>query len=154
MNFRDLFRIRAFVWLSGGLLLLALGLVAERTRPYPNLTEILSAPQKIDGLPIALIVECRVAEITHDGFILKQMDKQIFARGPERNFQIGDDIAVEGIFLTPDTLEVTRLHVSLNRRLKIAVSILPVLVVGFLLWRNVGLDRKRGWLYLKKSFHA
>ena len=140
--------------MSGALCLLALGIAAEQTRPYPNLAEVINNAEKFNGRQIAIIVECRVGEATPDGFILKQMNAGVLARTLEKNFRSGDDVVVEGIFYAPATLEVTRMHVASNRRVKMAISVVPVIVVVLLVYKNVGYDTKGGWFYLRKSADA
>jgi len=150
----SLLQHRTFVLMSGALCLLALGIAAEQTRPYPNLTEVLNSAKKFNGRHIAFIVECRVGKIRSDGLVLKQMNAEVLARTHERNFRSGDDVVVEGIFHAPATLEVTRMHVVSTRRVKMAISVIPVIVVTLLVFKNVGFDRKGGRLYLKESPHA
>jgi hypothetical protein len=145
---------RAVALLGGGLCLLSLGLAAELTRPYPHLKEVLANPQKYHDKPLRLIVECSIAAVTPEGFVLRQMDAEIAAQTPEKNLQAGDYVVVEGVLRAPAILEVTRLRVAHKRRLKMAISLAPVLVVVFLVWRNVRCDRKAGMLFLKSSAHA
>jgi len=140
--------------MSGALCLLALGIAAEQTRPYPNLAEVINSAEKFNGRQIAIIVECRVGEVTPDGFVLKQMNVEVLARTLEKNFRSGDDVVVEGIFQSPVTLEVTRMHIASKRRVKMAISVVPVIVVMVLVFKNVGFDKKSGWLNLKESPHA
>lgn len=140
--------------MCGALCLLVLGIAAEQTRPYPNLAEVLDSAEKFNGRQIALIVECRVGEVTPDGFILKQMNAEVLARTLEKNFRSGDDVVIEGNFYAPATLEVKRMHVSSNRRVKMAISVVPVIVVVLLVYKNVGYDKKGGWFYLRKSADA
>jgi hypothetical protein len=134
--------------------LVALGICAERTRPYPSLAEILASPEKYDGALIGLTIECKVEEVRAGGFILRQMGARMFVRTPEEDVRSGQDVAVEGIYHAPGTVVVTRMRVARERRLKMAISVVPVIVVVVLGWRSVGFERRGGWLSLRKSGHA
>jgi len=139
---------------SGALCLFAFGIAAERTRPYSNLAEMLSNPEKFYDQKVALIVECRVVAIIPEGFVLKQGNVVIIAQTSERHVQLDEYVVVEGIFRAPATLEVTRMHVASKRGLKMAISIVPVIVVILLVLKDVGYDRKGGWFYLRKFSDA
>lgn len=140
--------------MSGAFCLLALGIAAEQTRPYPNLAEVINNAEKFNGRQIAIIVECRIGEVTPDGFVLKQMNVEVLARTDEKKFRIGDDVVIEGIFQSPATLEVTRMHIASKRRMKMAISVIPAIVVVLLVFKNVGYDKMGGWFYLRRSTDA
>jgi len=145
---------RTIVWMAGAVCLCMLSMLAETTRPYPYLKEVLQNPEKFNGKPIPLLVECRIAEVTADGFVLRQMDDLIRAISARGDFQKGDDVVVEGIFRAPATLEVTHIRVAARRSTKIVISVAPIFVVFFLLMKNIAFDRKAGKFFLRAFPHA
>jgi hypothetical protein len=143
------------IYLGAGVAcLLAMSIAAERGRPYPDLFEILSVPQQYEGRRVAVFVECRIAQITPDGFFLQQGAVRVLAKTSERDLRVGDFVSVEGIFRAPNLIEVTRMRIAYGRRWKMLVSIAPVIIVAALLRRNLEFDR-RAWMFsLKKRPHA
>jgi len=140
---------RPLVWAAGGLGLLAIGYAAEKTRPYPTMAEILARPDRYHGKLVPLIGECRVEVMLPDGFVIRQMGARMRARTSAPDAHPGDDVVVEGTFRAPDSLEVTRLRIAAGRRWKMAISVVPVMVIGFLLRRNIGVAVRSHAVWLR-----
>ncbi len=154
MSLTTLFHSRAIMLLAGGAGLLAMGVAAELSRPYPDLSEILSVPQQYVGQRVVVFVECRIAEITPDGFFLQQGAIHVLAKTSERGLRVGEFVSVEGFVRAPNVIEVTRMRIAHGRRWKMLVSLAPVIIVAMLLRRNLELDRQSWTFSLKKPTHA
>ena len=134
-----------------GLLLLVLLCVwANYSCPYPELAEILNKPQKFAGQRVAVFIEAKIIERTADGFILAQRGHRlrVVTHVKEAEAPLGEFVAVEGVFQPPDLLQAEAIHLAQGRRWKMAVSVIPVLLLAVLLPMALRFDRRNGKLTL------
>jgi hypothetical protein len=140
--------------LIGLILLLALCAWAEYSCPYPDLAEILANPEKFSGRRVAVFIEAKVAEHTKSGFILDQHGRRLRVHTTIKDSPIGEFVAVAGVFQPPADLQADTIHLGRARRWKIAVSIIPVLVLAVFLPRAIRFDRSYRTLTLRAAPHA
>jgi hypothetical protein len=138
-----------------GLLLLAsLCARAHYSRPYPDLAEMLAHPEQYAGKRVALFIETRVAEQTEDGFILTQRGHRLRVHTSIKDVPPNEFVAVAGIFQPPDRLHADSVRHAKGRRWKIAVSVIPVLLLVFLLPLALRFDRQTRTFILRPKPHA
>jgi hypothetical protein len=138
-----------------GLFLLAsLCAGAHYSRPYPDLAEMLAQPQQYAGKRVALFIETRVAEQTEDGFILTQRGHRLRVHTAIKDVPPNEFVAVAGIFQPPDRLHADSVRHAKGRRWKIAVSVIPVLLLVFLLPMALRFDRPTRAFTLRQKSHA
>jgi hypothetical protein len=126
-----------------GLALLALlGAWANYSCPYPDLAEILGNPQIFAGRRVAVFIEAKVAERTEDGFILVQRGHRLRVQTNIAEAPLGEFVVVEGLFRPPDYLQAETVHLASGRRWKMAVSVIPVLLLAVLLPMTLRFDRR------------
>lgn len=128
--------------LNFGLLLVLVGLIyyGYRNNPAVTLQMCLNAPLRYDQKEIGVGTEAIVVEVLPDGFLLKEMDRTIRVKGNPQNVDQGDFVRMQAIFHKEGYLELKRLHVVKGRRLRIFISILPALLVLFLLFKTYRFD--------------
>lgn len=141
MNKRfPIFRKR-WVLISGlVLLLIVLAYYGYRYNPRVNLSMCLNDPLKYDCHEISIETEAKVFERLPDGFILQEMGHTIRVKGDPQNVSPGDYVQLKAIFHKEGYLGLKHLYVAKGRRLKILVSIAPVVLVLFLLFRTYRFD--------------
>jgi len=138
-----------------GLLLLAsLCAWAHYSRPYPDLAEMLAHPEQYAGKRVAVFIEARVAEQTEDGFILTQRGHRLRVHTGIKDVPLNEFVAVAGIFQPPNRLHADSVHQAKGRRWKIAVSVIPVLLLVFLLPMALRFDRQTRAFTLRQKPHA
>ncbi|MDZ7360267.1 MAG: hypothetical protein ONB46_06010 [candidate division KSB1 bacterium] len=138
-----------------GLLVLAsLCAWAHYSSPYPDLTEILAHPEQFAGKRVGLFIETRVAEPTVDGFILTQRGHRLRVHTDIKDVPANEFVAVAGIFEPPDRLHAASVRHAKGRRWKIAVSVIPVLLLVFLLPLALRFDRQTRSFILRQKPHA
>jgi len=127
---------------------------AQYSCPYPDLAEILANPEKFAGQRVAAFIEARVIEETKDGFIIAQRGNRLRVHTEVKEAPLNEFVAVAGIFQPPDQLHADSIHLAHGRRWKIAVSVIPVLLLVFLLPMALRFDRQMRTLILRTSTHA
>ena len=140
-----------FKILPGLALLLLLCVWADYSCPYPELAEILGEPQKFAGQQVAIFIEARVVDRTEDGFILAQRGQHLRVRTNVKEAPLGEFVAVQGVFQPPNYLQARAIHLAQGRRWKIAVSVIPVLLLAVLLPMALRFDRRNGTLALRSD---
>lgn len=135
--------------LSGLALLLLLCAWANYSCPYPDLGEILGNPQQFAGQRVAIFIEARFMEQTEDGFILAQRGHRLRVLANVKKVPLGEFVAVQGVFQPPDHLQAEAIHLAQGRRWKIAVSVIPVLLLVILLPMALRIDHRNGTLTLR-----
>jgi hypothetical protein len=140
----SLFRI-----LPGLALLFLLCAWANYSCPYPDLAEMLGNPQKFAGQQVAVFIEARIVERTADGFILAQRGHRLRVLADVKEAARGEFVAVQGVFQPPDRLQAEAIRLAQGRRWKIAVSVIPVLLLAVLLPMALRFDRRNGTLALR-----
>lgn len=138
----------------GLVLLVSLCAWAHLSCPYPDLEEIFAHPQTYAGKRVAVFIEARVVELTAYGFVLNQRGSRLHVHTSEKNAPLNGFAAVAGIFQPPHHLQADTVHLAAGRRWKMAVSVIPVLLLVFLLPRALRYDRPTRTLILRVSPHA
>ncbi|MCI0698421.1 hypothetical protein L0337_41290 [candidate division KSB1 bacterium] len=138
-----------FKILPGPVLLLLLCAWANYSCPYPDLAEILGNPQKFAGQRVAVFIEARIAERTEDGFILAQRGHRLRVLANVKEAPLGEFVAVQGVFQPPNHLRAETIRLAQGRRWKIAISVIPVLLLAVLLPMALRFDRRNGTLTLR-----
>jgi hypothetical protein len=139
----------AYRILIGLVLLMLLCAWANYSCPYPELAEILGNPQKFAGQRVAVFIEAKIVERTADGFILAQRGHRLRVLANLKEVPpLGEFAAVEGVFQPPAHLQAEAIHLAQGRRWKMAVSVIPVLLLVVLLPLALRFDRRNGTLKL------
>jgi len=137
--------------ITGLILLLLLCFYAHDSSPYPDLAEILAQPENYAGKRVAIFIEARIMELTTDGFILTQRGQRLRVHTAIKNAPVDEFVAVTGIFQPPNHLHAGMVHLAPARRWKIAVSVIPVLLLAFLLPMALRFDRQTRNFTLRKK---
>ncbi len=103
----------------------------------------LNDPLRYDGKEIGVGTEATVVEILADGFLLRQMGQTIRVEGNSQNASPGDFVRLSAVFHRQGYLELRHLYVAKGRRLKIVLSIIPALLVLFLVLKTYRFDWRR-----------
>jgi hypothetical protein len=140
--------------LSGLIVLLSLCAWAQYSCPYPELAEILAYPEKFAGRRVAVFIEAKVAEHTIDGFILNQRGHRLRVHANIQDAPIDEFVAVAGVFQPPSDLQADAVHLARGRRWKMAVSVIPVLLLAFLVPRALRFDRRTRTFALRAVHYA
>jgi hypothetical protein len=144
LSFMSVFRI-----LLGLVSLAALGAWANYSCPYPELGEILGNPQKFAGQRVAVFIEAKIVERTEDGFMLAQRGHRLRVQTNLAEAPLGEFVAVAGVFQPPDRLQAEAVHLAPGRRWKMAVSVIPVLLLAALLPMALRFHRRNKTLTTK-----
>ncbi len=141
MNDRlDVFRHR---WLkTAGLLAVLAGFTVYGYlyNPGGKLGKCLANPERYDGRIIGVGTEARVVELLPEGFVIQELGKKIRVIGDLPKASPGDYIRIRAVFHKEGYLELEQLYVAKGRQTKIFISIVPALLVIFLLFRTYRFD--------------
>ena len=121
---------------SSLLLMIWLSWYGKENDPTITLQMCLKEPRRYDNAIIEVGTEATVDSLTKDGFILKQMGKKIKVVGSDKDLKTGEYISLLAVFHNEGWLELKKIHVAKNRRLKILTSLLPVLLVFYFFFRH------------------
>lgn len=117
-------------------LLLALVLYGKRHDPNVTVAMCLDEPERFDGRLIEIGREVTLEQSWPDSFRIRQMGFTAVIHGDAAAARPGDYLHFLATFTAPDCFELERLYVASGRRSKIAWSLLPVVVLGLLWWRQ------------------
>ena len=123
--------------------LVGLSIYGERFNPFVTLRKCVSDPEKYDGSRISVGTEATVANILPNGFVLKQMNLKIPVYGQVENIAVNEFVNVVAIFHKDGYLELCDIYVAKKRRAKIITSIIPVIVIMILFFKQYRFDFKR-----------
>ena len=128
-----------------GLLLILAGLLyyGHQFNPEINLSMCLKDPTRYDGREIPVGTEAKVIKRLADGFILQEMGHTIRVKGDLQDIAPGEYVRMRAIFHKEGYLELKRIYVAEGRRLKIFLSIVPAVLVLFLLFKIYRFDWRR-----------
>ena len=104
--------------------------------PTLTLKQCLEQPDKYDGAYLELANEMTVQAIYPDSFIVHQAGQLIKVVGHDPNIQVNNFIALKAIFHKGGWLQLEGVRVAEQRRVKIWISVLPVLLVLYLFFRQ------------------
>lgn len=120
------------------------GLIWYGKTYYPGITLslCLTDPERYDGQFVEVGNGAIVQDISSNGFIIKQMGKQIKVQGNSENVIAGKYIYLYAIFHSPGWLEAKKIHVADKRQMKIWISILPIVVILFYFFKTFRFNLK------------
>lgn len=147
----------------GGIIfsLLLLAWYSDRQNQFPTLADCLREPERFAEREIDITLEPRVIEVGERHILVSQPDGPLEIRVPEdfdgvypagaklADLNPGDSLEAVTVFRLPGYLELKAIRGSPLRRLKVALSIIPVLAVGFILLRTV--RREKGFLVMQSD---
>ncbi len=126
--------------------LVALTLYGYRAYPELRLSACLQDPLRYDGAQLIVGNEATVQSLLPDGFVIHQMGRSLRVLGNPGEAQVGDFVRMQVTFHKEGHLTLHRLYVAKKRRAKVAVSLLPALLVAGLCIRAYRFDRSRACL--------
>ena len=138
------------------LLLIFLAWYSDRRNQFPVLADCLREPERFAGREIDITFEPRVIAVDERRILVAQPDGPleiiipedfdgVFPRGEKlADLNPGDSLEAVAVFRLPGYLELKAIRGSPLRRLKVALSIVPTLAVGFILLRTI--RREKGFL--------
>ena len=129
-------RISALLLLPVVMILLSIH--GQRNDPSINLRKCLQDPIRFDLQTITIGTETTVKKIEDDHFVISQIgaDLKIFGTCPE--MRENDFVQLVGVFHKEGWLELESCYVARYRRIKIWISIFPIIFVGVIFlkeWR-------------------
>lgn len=80
--------------------------------------------------------EVTVHEVMPDGFTIKQMGKVVKVFGMAESVSPNEYVYLQAVFHKGPWLDLKKIHVAKYRRLKIVTSVVPVVFIFFLFFRE------------------
>ncbi|UCD84613.1 MAG: hypothetical protein JSU92_00035 [Deltaproteobacteria bacterium] len=124
---------------AGLLLVLILSCIYSQTnRPKKDLTlwECLSEPEKYDNRELIFRKAPKIGEVFQDRFEIFQGNRKVMVFGPMENLKKGDYVTMRVTFHKEGHLVVKEIHIYKYRILKIVISIMTVILVGWIFFRK------------------
>lgn len=113
--------------------------------PWVTLNEALARPNQYDGRVINLFIYPKIERVTADGFDIIEAGKPlIHVFGDTTGLKVGEYVGLQAIFHKEGYLVAIRAEIAKRRRYKVFLSLIPVLVVGFLFFRSFRFDIRKG----------
>ena len=129
------------------LTLIGFSLSVQFGKPGLTYRQCLSDPETFDGKEIPIYIDARIIRIEPTRLIISQPEGPVAVRVPGGTGWIkgkpGDYLEALVVFHREGYLELKAIQTAPLRKIKIAVSILPVLVVAALLIRTVRWEKGR-----------
>jgi len=143
---------KRLIWIAlVSILLILLSLHSVYFHPWIGVAECLQNPDKYDGQLVTHYKEPIVGELYADGFqLLQRHGPSIRVYADTAGLTTGEYIGIAAVFQKEGDLKAVTLHVAKKRRQKIWVSVIPVLLIGFLLTRYFRLNRRNLQIELRK----
>ncbi len=130
-----------------GILLCALlaGLIyyGKEHNPAITLGMCMENPAAYDGQTIFIGTEITVREVLEDGFRIHQMGRFARVYGESAQVKKGDSVQLVAQFRAPDQLVLEKLYIAKKRRWKIALSVVPVVLIAVALFSAFKVDGRR-----------
>lgn len=104
--------------------------------PTLTLNDCLQQPEKYDGAYLELANELTVRAVYPDSFLIHQAGHIVKVVGHAPAIGVNDFIALKAVFHKAGWLELVGVRVAEQRRAKIWISVLPVLLVLYLFFRQ------------------
>jgi len=111
------------------LILIFLIIYSKVSYPHVTLDMCLKEPDKYDNYSIFIINEITVSKITDNGFLINHEGSDYTVIGALENVKDNDYLTIRAIFHKEGWLELQQGHVVKNRRLKVYLSAIPVLII-------------------------
>jgi hypothetical protein len=154
-------RFRAFK-IAGIVLFLVFSVwYSNRRNRYLTFAECLRNPERFAGAEVIIYLEPKIIAVTESYLLVSHPDGPMEVRIPEgfdgvvpegaklSDLRPGDSLEAVAVFRPPGYLELKAIRGAPLRRFKIALSIIPALVVAVLLFRSV--RREGAFLVMKDS---
>lgn len=144
---------RRWIW-TGGLLLLTLFAVRSRFfNPWLDVATCLAAPEAHHGRTVTYLREPRIGPLQKNGFwLLQKGAPDIFVKTDTTGLKPNDYIGLVATFHRDGYLVAVRQAPATRRRMKIAVSVIPLLFLTA--WSLAAVRRARRTLPIEDSRHA
>lgn len=113
--------------------------IYSRMKEDSSLTfqQCLLNPNKYDKVRLNIgHTDTKIGKVRKDGFELVESKDRISVMGNAKNLKENEYIYLQAIFHKEGYLELERIRIRRFRRLKMAVSVLPVLLVTFLFFKR------------------
>jgi hypothetical protein len=145
-------RFRAFKIAGIVLLLVFCAWYSNRQNRYLTFAECLLNPERFAGAEVIIYLEPKIIEVTDSYLLVSHPDGPMEIRVPEgfdgvvpegaklSDLKPGNSLEAVAVFRLPGYLELKAIRGAPLRRFKIALSIIPALVVAGFLFRTVRRD--------------
>jgi hypothetical protein len=119
-----------------GITLFSLSFYSAHFHPWIGLNDCLQNPQKYDGQLVTSYNEPMIGEIYSDGFqLIQKQVPSIRVYSDTTDLSTGEYVGIRAVFHREGYLVATNLKVARNRRSKIWLSVIPVLIIcSFLMY--------------------
>jgi len=120
------------------LIIVLLSLYSHVKRPESSLTfnECLQNPEKYDRHVIYIRNEAKIGKVFDNKFEIIQGENKFMAFGSSPDLRENDYITAKATFFKKGYIKIEKSHVHKYRRIKIAISVIPVLLIIFLFLRE------------------
>jgi len=122
----------------------------QKNHPGVTYAECTSDPIKYHNTPIEIGTEATINEIYPDYFLISQMQHLIKILGPAPDHaQVGEFVTLSGTFQKDGSIIPASIRIAEKRRLKIWISLFPMIVVIFYFFKIFKWDWAR-WRFVRK----
>jgi len=136
--------LRPCLLLLLGLVLILLAAYGAFHHPWISYADCIADPAACDGLVVEEFHEPRIGEIRPDGFeLLQRGEAPVFVAADTSGLVSGEFVGLKAVFHREGTLTAKVVKVASRRREKMAVSLIPPVLVLFLFFRNFRFNAKR-----------
>ena len=129
------------------LTLIGFSLSVQFGKPGRTYRQCLADPETFDGKEIPIYIDARIIRIAPTCLIISQPEAPVVVRVPGGTGGIegspGDFVEAQTIFRKQGYLELKAIRTAPLRKIKIAVSVIPVVAVAALLIRTVRWEKRR-----------
>jgi hypothetical protein len=131
--------------------LFSLSYFSVHHHPWISVTDCLKNPDKYNGVVVTNYFEPTIGKIYADGFnLLQKHNPSIRVDADTTGLIKGEYVGLKAIFHKAGYLKAVDLVVARKRREKIWISVIPTILIGFLLLRYFRLNWKPFQIELKK----
>ena len=131
--------------------LFSLSYFSVHHHPWISVADCLEDPEKYDGAVVTSYHEPIIGEINADGFnLLQKHNPSIRVYADTTGLIKGEYVGLKAVFRKEGYLKKVELIVARKRREKIWISILPTILIGFLLLKYFRLNRSPFQIELNK----
>lgn len=149
---------RTIILLVIGITLISLSFYSAHFHPWIELKDCLQNPQKYDGQLVTSYKEPMIGEIYPDGFqLIQKQVTSIRVYSDTTGLSTGEYVGIRAVFHKEGYLVATNLKIARNRRVKIWISVIPVLIICSFLTYYYRLNIKTLQIELRKharSYHT
>jgi hypothetical protein len=145
---KTLNRTAAIAGLGLGMVLLCL--YGGLRHPWISYTECRQDPEKYDGLVVENFREPKIGAIRTNGFeLLQHGERPVFVEADTAGLKSGEYVALKAVYHGEGRLTATTVRVVSRRREKMAVSLVPAVMIVFLFFRHFRFNVQRRIIELK-----